>query len=323
MRYLVSRTAGFQDRDRWGPNVDSEDEVQRVHARGRSLPAWIKPVATRWFQLVFGLRLLSLSRQYDAMAVGRHGVWLPILLRILGIRKRVIMMDTEWPGSGSGLMNHLAATSSTLVVCNTKAEIERYSREFRIPTEKFSLVPMAFQSSDQRAAWDGGYVFAGGVQSRDWDTFTRAVDGLPYPVKVLADRKLPYLPANTTMGFASRKEFYGQVAGASCVVVPIIPERLRVTGITTWTNAMAMGKVVIVTDPEGASDYMEHGVSGFYVNYGDVEGLRRCIDLVMRDPLLRKRVGQAAQERAWKEFSPEAFRRRVLRLMGCKDPHTA
>ncbi len=319
MRYLVSRTAGFRDRDPWGPNIDMEDEVRRVHARVDRLPAWVQPVAIRWFQLLFGFRLLRLSRHYEAIAIGRHGIWLPIFLRLLGIRKRIIMMDTEWPGGGSGRMNHFAAVSSSLVLCNTQAEIERYGREFRIPRQKFRLVPMAFQSADQQAVCDRGYVFAGGTQSRDWDTFVRAVDGLPYPIRLLADRKFPYLPANTTSGFVSRKEYYEQLAGASCVVVPIIPERLRVTGITTWTNAMAMGKVVIVTDPEGARDYIEQGVSGFYVKYGDVEGLRGCIDRVMRDPDLRERVGHAARERAWRDFSPEAFRRRVLGLLECED----
>jgi len=78
---------------------------------------------------------------------------------------------------------------------------------------------------------------------------------------------------------------------------------------------MAMGKVVIVTEPFGAPDYMDQGASGFYVNHGDAEGLRRCIDLVMRDPELRKQVGGAARERAWREFSPEVFRRRILSLL--------
>jgi glycosyltransferase involved in cell wall biosynthesis len=105
------------------------------------------------------------------------------------------------------------------------------------------------------------------------------------------------------------------MAAASCVVVPLLAEPLRITGTTTWTAAMAMGKVVIVTEPDGAPDYMEHGVSGFYVNHGDAKALRECIVKVMEDAALRKRVGKAARERAWREFSPEVFRRRVLGLL--------
>ena len=105
------------------------------------------------------------------------------------------------------------------------------------------------------------------------------------------------------------------MAAASCVVIPVLREPVRHTGLLTWTNAMAMGKVVIVTDPHGAPDYMEHGVSGFYVNHGDAEALRKTILLVMEDAALRKRIGEAARERAWKEFSPEVFRRRILSLL--------
>jgi glycosyltransferase involved in cell wall biosynthesis len=78
---------------------------------------------------------------------------------------------------------------------------------------------------------------------------------------------------------------------------------------------MALGKVVLVTEPDGAPDYMEQGVSGFYVNHGDAERLRQTIVMVMENADLRKRVGEAARARAWKEFSPEVFRRRILSLL--------
>jgi glycosyltransferase involved in cell wall biosynthesis len=203
------------------------------------------------------------------------------------------------------------------VCSNTSAEIGRYSRAYRIPREKFQLVPLSFQKGDLCAKTsDEGYVFAGGAQGRDWRTLFAAVASLPYPVKVYTtDRTLPPLPANTTAATVRRDEYYRRMAAASCVVVPLLGEPLRITGTTTWTAAMAMGKVVIVTEPDGAPDYMELGVSGFYVNHGDAEGLRRAITMVMENPDLRKRVGDAARERAWREFSPEVFRRRVLSLL--------
>jgi glycosyltransferase involved in cell wall biosynthesis len=226
------------------------------------------------------------------------------------------MTDIEWPGWGTGLVNRLAARSSSVVCCNTQAEIDRYSHHFKIPRDKFRLVLMAFQSPDLSETRDEGYIFAGGNYGRDWKTLLEAVDGLPYPVRVFTTRtKLPTLPPNVTVAGVSRQEYYAQLAGSSCVVVPLFQEPLRVTGPTTWTNAMAMGKVVIVTEPFGAPDYMEHGVSGFYVGYGDAKALRQCIQLVMGDPELRRRVGQSARERAWREFSPEVFRRRILSIL--------
>src|SRR5205085_7246338 len=205
-------------------------------------------------------------------------------------RKRIVMTDIEWPNGGTGLVNRAAAAGSAAICCNTTAEIESYSRCFKIPKSKFHLVPMAFQTDDIRQPTDEGYIFAGGNYGRDWTTLLKAVDELPYKVKVFTSRTtLSFLPPNVTVSAASREEYHNQMAAASCVVVPVIQEPMRVTGPTTWINAMAMGKVVIVTHPEGARDYIEHGVTGFCVQQGDVSMLRQTIRIVMEDGDLRKR----------------------------------
>jgi glycosyltransferase involved in cell wall biosynthesis len=224
------------------------------------------------------------------------------------------MTDIEWR-EARGRCNRAASLASTYVCCFTNEEIKRYSRQYGIPQDKFMLVLDAFQHSDQKKPSDDGFVFAGGIQNRDWDTFFKAVDGLPCPVRVFTNQKLESVPSNTSLHLVGRDEYYSQMAAASCVVVPVGAEPLRINGIATWTNAMAMGKVVIATEPLGAPDYMEQGVSGFYVKYGDVDALRACIEKVMGDPELRRRMGAAARERAHREFSPEVFKRRILALL--------
>jgi len=316
MRFLVARTSSFRDREPWGENVDVVDELRSVEVRGGQVPAWLRPVVHRWIAFSYALKLLWRSRLYDAISVGRQGVWLPILLRLFGSSKRIVMTDVEWPRWGTGIINCVAGNAASAICCNTHVEMERYSRTYKVPAEKFRFVPMAFQKPDMRETSDGGYIFAGGNQARDWRTFFEAVGELPYPVRCFTTQGgLPRVPPNVTIASVAREEFYNQMAAASCVVVPVVKEPLRVTGPTTWINAMGMGKVVIVTEPEGAADYMESGVSGFYVNHGDAEALRECVVMVMQDGELRKRVGEAARKRAETEFSPEVFRRRVLWLL--------
>lgn len=48
----------------------------------------------------------------------------------------------------------------------------------------------------------------------------------------------------------------------------------------------------------------------------DGKVLRECVVKVMEDAALRKRVGEAARAHAWREFSLEVFRHRVLALLG-------
>jgi glycosyltransferase involved in cell wall biosynthesis len=322
-RFFVSRTSLFRDRLPWGNGADLlGDEVRFVHARENKLPRALQSLAYRWFQFEYGLRLLWLTRGYKSVMIGDNGIWFPILQRLLGLKKHVVMTGIDWPGPGTGLLNRWAALCSSVVCLNTRVEIERYSQAFHIPREKFCLVPMAFQTDDANvcAPSDDGYIFAGGNFDRDWRTFLRAVQGLPYPVKIFSskvsvDSALP----NVTVASVSRSEYYRAMARASCVVVPVTDDALSVRGTTTWINAMGMGKVVLVTEPDGACDYMENGVSGFYVNHGDVESLRECIVRVMENPSLRRSVAEAARKRAWRDFSPDTFRRNVLSLLQSHD----
>ncbi|MBI4651423.1 glycosyltransferase [Candidatus Desantisbacteria bacterium] len=102
-------------------------------------------------------------------------------------------------------------------------------------------------------------------------------------------------------------------------MITLKPEPMRITGMITWATAMAMGKVVIVTEPFGASDYMEHGVSGFIVKYGDADALKYYINLVMSDQKLRKKIGNEAKSRSWQQSNPEVFRKKILTLLENKD----
>jgi glycosyltransferase involved in cell wall biosynthesis len=319
MKILASRTITHDDNS-WPEGIDVIDEVNYVESRFRRFSSKRRGLAQRWYEFQFGLHVLGRAHNYDGFALGRYGIWFPILQRLFRLKKRVVMMDTEWRSVGTGRINRAAAMASVKTCCFTNEEIKRYAHQSGIPIHKFGLALFAYQQRDQRQPSDEGYIFAGGFQGRDWDTFVKAVDGLPYPVRIYTNAELTYIPANVTKELSSPQVFFDKMAAASCVVVPIKPEPFRVTGCTTWANAMAMGKVVIAAEPLGAPDYMEQGVSGFYVNYGDVEALRACIEKVMGDAELRKRVGAAARERAHKEFSPEAFKRRILALLEGNDP---
>jgi glycosyltransferase involved in cell wall biosynthesis len=314
-RFLVSRTQTFYDDDKWRDDVDLVDERTYVLARARKFPRLAHQWALWWFKLQFALRLLVVSRGYRGVAVGRYGMYLPALQRLLGIRKPVVMMDVEWPKVKRGIIARAAALGSRAVMAFTSVEIQRYSQQYKIPPTKFVLSFAPFEMRCIYPVSDDGYIFSGGVESRDWETLARAIESLPYPVRVFSREPMPFAAANVTVSSVSEEEYFRQMARASCVVITLRPEPLRITGMRTWTAAMAMGKVVIVTEPLGAPEYMQNGISGFYTNYGDWNGVRRYIVQVMEDDEVRRAVGQAARERAWKEFSPNAFRSRVLALL--------
>ncbi len=314
-RFLVSRTQTFYESDEWRDDVELVDEPAYVNSRVRKFPRLAHKWASRWFKLQFALRLLALSKGYQGVAIGRYGMWLPILQRLLRIRKPVVMMDVEWPKIKKGRIPRAAALGSRATLVFTSEEIARYSKQYSIPLEKFMLGLAPFERRYVYPASEEGYIFTGGAQARDWETLARAVETLPYPVRVFSREPMPFTTPNMAVSAVSEEEYFSQMARASCVVITVKPEPMRLTGMRTWTTAMAMGKAVIVTEPLGAPDYMQQGVSGFYTDYGDWKAVRRYIVQVMENAELRKNVGKAARERAWSEFSPDAFRSRVLALL--------
>ena len=100
----------------------------------------------------------------------------------------------------------------------------------------------AFTSREIAASRDENYLVSGGVNGRDWKTFAEAVEALPCEIRVFAKIMGESMPPNVIVKWVSRDQFYRNVAAASCVVLPLLPEKLRCSGTTSWTAAMAMAR---------------------------------------------------------------------------------
>lgn len=316
-RFLVTRNISHLDWTAWGEDVHLEDEKGYIHSRYGSGPKFFSGYAFLWYEFRFALRLLKLflKNHYAAMAVGRYGIIFPVLARLLRLRTRVVMTGVEFQPRFTNRLYGLALRTSDAICIFTSYESQALAAAYSIPRHRFHLVKHAFLPGDIFPATDEGYVVAGGVNGRDWKTFAEAVEGLQYNIKVFAKRLDAKLPANVSVSWVSREQFYRQVASASCLIVPLVREKLRCAGTTVWTAARAMGKVVIVTGVECACDYIEDGVTGFLVEHGNAAALRSRIKRIMEDAVLRRKVGEAARKQAWLEFSPEVYRSNILDVM--------
>jgi glycosyltransferase involved in cell wall biosynthesis len=67
-------------------------------------------------------------------------------------------------------------------------------------------------------------------------------------------------------------------------------------------EAMLLGKCVVATDTGGIPTLVEHGTSGLLVPPGEVAPLAAALTEVINDAPLRKRLGNAAQQRAGEMF---------------------
>ena len=182
-------------------------------------------------------------------------------------------------------------------------EVSDYARIFCLPCEKFLFI-LYHTTIDLNAITvrNGDYLFSGGNSARDYSALAKAVEGLNLKVIIACTNSKALngikFPSNVDVVGVNHQEFMQLMAASGINVVSLRGGLLRSGGQQTFLNAMAMGKPVIVTDPESAKDYIEDGVDGILVPPSDPERLRSAIFRLHHDHELAMRLGQAARKKA-------------------------
>ncbi|NSW78205.1 MAG: glycosyltransferase family 4 protein [Chthonomonadetes bacterium] len=186
-----------------------------------------------------------------------------------------------------------------LLVVYAPSVAQRYSVHYGVPCEK--TIPLKFHHTlsgfeiPERA--NGDYIFAGGDSKRNYDLLLQAVRDLPCKVFIATRKPAPSnIPSNVTWRAVEPQEFRQLMAGSQFVVLPLDTSGGATSGQQSYLNAMALGKLVIVTDTEDASYYIEHGVTGILVPSGDADELRRAIVWALSNSEEAQRIGSRARE---------------------------
>jgi glycosyltransferase involved in cell wall biosynthesis len=123
------------------------------------------------------------------------------------------------------------------------------------------------------------------------------------------------VPANITihnqLSQLGLRDLYSQ---SRFVVVPLHEADFD-AGVTTITEAMAMGKAVIVTRIRGQVDVVRDGVNGLYVPPGDPVALRQAIEHLLRYPEEAARMGRAGRELAEERHGLDRYVERVAGIV--------
>jgi len=169
-------------------------------------------------------------------------------------------------------------------------------------------------------ATDGG-VFAGGNSLRDYAPLLEAAADIPARVTIATNRLRPEQLAgaapNVDAGPLPPDVYTERLRGASIVVVPLEIRTDRSAGEQTCLNAMAFGKIVIVTDALGIREYVEDGVTGIVVPPGDPQAISRAVHWAM-DPANAHAVDAmraAARRAVEQQFMPEHYIASFFRIL--------
>ena len=211
---------------------------------------------------------------------------------------------------------------------------EGYAKYYGITPARSSFIhfkPNLRYRFDTPADPDGEYVLCFGRSRRDYDTFFRAVERLPYPAAIprphFAELRqhgsnftysLDRLPANIRLldDDGTAEAMVRIIQGARLVALPIVPNNL-LAGVGVYLNAMLLGKCVIITEGAGASDVLTD--EALFVPAGDPEKLAHTIERAWEDDALRLRIANNGHRHAVSlGGEPELFQRVLEAVMAWK-----
>ena len=258
----------------------------------------------------------------------RIGLPLAFLHKVARVDRDLILVSS-WLSNApkTFLLRELRVhTHLRAIVSYGSAQIEIAATRLAVPRPKLDL---ALPAVDERF-WQPGpaaaanLICAVGSSGRDYDTLFTAVRGLDLelhvavgsgdvPVRALERSLLRAgLPPSAKIRHLRSRELRRLYSSARFVVVPLQDVEYD-AGVTALTEAMAMGKAVIVTRTRGQVDLIQDGKEGIYVRPGDPRALRTAIEYLVEHPARADQMGRAGRALVEERHTLDAY---VTRLAG-------
>lgn len=183
-----------------------------------------------------------------------------------------------------------------------------FTKYYGISSEKFCYIPFKTNNIDSIIniiPRDDGYVFVGGQTRRDFRTLFEAIDGLNYPVRVVAPNlsilhkhgstiENIKIPGNVTRitDATTPDTFTREIAGARLVVIPIVKQNISPSGIGVYLQCMSLKKCVIISSGPSVDDILIDRYHALIVPPEDPQALRNAIISVYENETLRNEIAE-------------------------------
>ena len=268
-------------------------------------------------------------RQYRHLVAraDRFGLPLALLFKLTRGRRDLVLISV-WLSRRKKAMflRPLGVHSHLKAIINYSSVQALAARRLGVPADKLYVFLQPVDERFWRPTGEptGRCVLAVGSEHRDYPTMVRALEGLDVTADVAVgssmlkssgdadamfgpvvrdaraatSRDLPasrtWLRVHQQLAHRELRDLY---ARARVVVVPLQDVEFD-AGVTTITEAMAMGKAVVVTRSRGQVDVVRDGETGLYVPPGDPGALRAAVERLLDDPEEADRMGRAGRELA-------------------------
>jgi glycosyltransferase involved in cell wall biosynthesis len=278
------------------------------------------------------LTILRRARHYSIVVLdgsGRRDQIAAMLLRLLRPRLPLVITDSTWKRERdwrNDLLNRLGIRlidgPRTTFCVHSRFEVDTFPRTWGPLHGRVCFTPWPWtlkQPGFGSLTSDSGRVFAGGNSLRDYDQLIEAARSLSASIDIVtnalsADQRAA-CPPNVDARPLPPDEYDRLLFAAAVVVVPLLRRDDRSSGQTTYVNAMALGKAIVVTDTPGVRDYITDGETGVIVAPGDAGAMAAAVQRLIDDPESRRHLGSRAREHALGHLSLTDYALSILQVV--------
>jgi glycosyltransferase involved in cell wall biosynthesis len=254
------------------------------------------------------------QRRYDHILAWGDRLGLPLaLLGKLTLTRRDLVMLAQWTSRGKKgvfLSRLRAHTHLRAMVHSSAVQMAHAAEQLGVPEAKLLRyhIPVDDRYWQPSATPTENLICSVGVEGRDYGTLIETMRGLDIAAELgaasttatgsaalrAAGLDTERLPPNIRLSSPTLPELRALYARSRFVVIPLQDTDYD-AGSTVATEAMAMGKAVIITRTRGHSDIIAHGEHGLFVPPGDPAALRAAIERLTANPAEAERMGRAGR----------------------------
>jgi glycosyltransferase involved in cell wall biosynthesis len=284
----------------------------RIRAPSKLVP-FLDGWSTKLSEFYLPLLALFKRKNYDVIIswTTRSGVIYGLLNRLCRSRHapqhvavdfHIDLRRSDLPYRFRLALLRLSLSGMDVGFCTSTREEQIYADLFPSPTCRFRFLPMYYPAYFHHLpASKKDYVFSYGKSGRDFETLVQAAHGLETPIVILSPtfRPATALPSNVTIlrNHVSQSELIGLIVSARLVVIPLGHSDFSV-GQIALTEVMSLGCPLVLTRNFATVEYATDGKSALFFEPGDVTELSRKIRLLIDNPALATKLGDAARRQA-------------------------
>jgi glycosyltransferase involved in cell wall biosynthesis len=278
--------------------------------------------------------------RYDCVLAwaDRLGFPLAMLYKAARSRTRLYTISVQASrGLKAALLRYGRASTHMNGIITRDLQFQILVSRLGVPREKLYSVPRGvderFWRPDQTSTED--MICAVGEEARDYATLLEAVRGLNATAELavgttaassIVDKRSYMaqrvrgvaelgLPANVQLrSQLSPREVRHTLARSRVFVAPVHPVEYD-AGVTSLTEAMAMGKPVIATRTPGLIDLFRDREQGIFVPGSDPGALRTAIEFLLTHPDEAKRMGRAGRALVEERHTLDSVTERLARVV--------